>query len=134
MRQGARITLPAALLATGLAGCAASEGGQASRFAPDYRGIETHLLDDDLVNFRVEMNGARDSADVERYAECAAAQYALIRGFGFARHVRTKVAEEGGIWRADAVYTISPTLPDGMAKIDAEVVAADCAENGIPMV
>ena len=62
------------------------------------------------------------------------AQYTLIRGFGFARHVRTNVVEEGGIWRGDAVYTISPALPDGITKIDAEVVAADCAENGIPMV
>ncbi|WP_397543940.1 hypothetical protein [Roseovarius salis] len=134
MRAGVQIILPGALLATGLAGCAASEAGQTARFAPDYRGIETHLLDNDLVSFRVEMTGARDAADVERYAECAAAQYTLIRGFGFARHVRTKVAEEGGIWRADAVYTISPALPDGIRKIDAEVVAADCAENGIPMV
>ena len=134
MFRGARITLSAAGLATGLAGCAASEGGQADRAAPDYRGIETHLLDDGLVNFRVAMAGARDATAVERYARCAAAQYTLIRGFGFARHVRTKVAEEGGIWRADAVYTISPALPDGIAKIDAEVVAADCAENGIPMV
>ena len=105
-----------------------------TRFAPDYRGVETRLLDGDLVRFHVEMGGARDSADVERYAECAAAQYALIRGFGFARHLRTNVAEEGGIWRGDAVYTISPALPEGLKKIDAEVVAADCAENGIPMV
>ena len=80
------------------------------------------------------MAGARDAGEVERYAECAAAQYALIRGFGFARHLRTNVVQEGGIWRGDAVYTISPALPDGVKKIDAEVVAADCAENGIPMV
>ena len=70
----------------------------------------------------------------DRYAECAAAQYALIRGYGFARHLRTNVDEEGGIWRGDAVYTISSALPRGLKTIDAEVVAADCAENGIPMV
>ncbi|MEM6587904.1 MAG: hypothetical protein AAF641_05610 [Pseudomonadota bacterium] len=105
-----------------------------SGFAPDYLGIETHLLDGDLVNFQVEMRGARDRLDVDRYAECAAAQYTLIRGFGFARHVRTNVAEQGGLWRGDAVYTISSSLPDGVKKLDAEVVAQDCAENGIPMV
>lgn len=123
-------------LAGGVAACDAPrpDAEQAAPFTPDYRGIETHLLDGDLVNFRVEMRGAREIEDVERYAECAAAQYALIRGFGFARHVRTNVVEEGGIWRGDAVYTISPALPDGIKKIDAEVVAADCAENGIPMV
>ena len=105
-----------------------------SGFAPDYLGIETHLLDGDLVNFQVEMRGARDRLDVDRYAQCAAAQYTLIRGFGFARHVRTNVDEQGGLWRGDAVYTISSSLPDGVKKLDAEVVAQDCAENGIPMV
>ncbi|MFX0545664.1 hypothetical protein ACEWPL_008980 [Roseovarius sp. S1116L3] len=127
-----------ALAASGaLAGCAAGEDGtgeSALPFAPEYRGVKTDLLDGDLVNFHVSMTGARGSADIARYAECAAAQYALIRGYGFARHVRTNIADEGGIWRADAVYTISPALPRGLKTIDAEVVAADCAENGIPMV
>ena len=105
-----------------------------SDFAPAYLGIETHLLDEDLVNFQVEMTGARDREEVSRYAECAAAQYTLIRGFGFARHVRTNVAEQSGRWFGDAVYVISPSLPDGVNQLDAEVVAQDCAENSIPMV
>nr|WP_315900442.1 hypothetical protein [Maritimibacter alkaliphilus] len=99
-----------------------------------YEGIETRLLDGDLVSFHVKMRGARSETDVSRYAECAAAQYALIRGYGFARHVRTNVAENTGLWQADAVYTISASLPRGLSTIDAEVVAASCAENGIPMV
>lgn len=119
-------------LALGLAGCAESAAPVA--FEPDYQGIETRLLDGDLVNFHVSMRGARDPLDVERYAECAAAQYALIRGYGFARHLRTSVSEEAGIWQGDAVYTISAALPRGLMTIDAEVVAANCAENGIPMV
>ena len=103
-------------------------------FTPDYQGIRTILLDDDLVNFRVAMRGARDNDDVDDYARCAAAQYALIRGFGFARHIRTNVAIEGGIWRADAVYTISPALPDGLRTIDAEVTVQNCVAEGIPTV
>ncbi|MEM9552458.1 MAG: hypothetical protein AAGA05_14860, partial [Pseudomonadota bacterium] len=71
---------------------------------------------------------------IEEFADCAAAQYALIRGYGFARHLRTNTKEEGGVWRADAVYTISPSLPQGLRTIDAEIVVADCAENGIPTV
>jgi hypothetical protein len=118
----------------GLAACAAPGADPEAAFTPEYRGIETRLLEGDLVNFRVEMAGARGTQDVSRYAECAAAQYALIRGYGFARHVRTNVDEEGGIWTGDAVYTISPALPGGIMKIDAEVVAANCAENGIPTV
>ena len=97
-------------------------------------GIETRLLEDDLVEFQVAMRGARTGEDVTAYADCAAAQYALIRGFGFARHVRTNVAEEGGVWKGDAVYTVSPGLPRGLSTIDAEVTVANCAETGIPTV
>jgi hypothetical protein len=99
-----------------------------------YRGVETRLLQSDLVNFRVTMSGARGSGDVLAYAKCAAAQYTLIRGFGFARHVRTNLGETGGIWQADAVYTISSSLPRGLRTIDAEVTVADCIEQGIPTV
>ncbi|PKQ13994.1 MAG: hypothetical protein CVT70_00600 [Alphaproteobacteria bacterium HGW-Alphaproteobacteria-1] len=118
-------------LTGGLAGCAEPEG---AAFAPDYRRVETRLLEGDLVNFHVTMRGARDASDVEAYADCAAAQYTLIRGYGFARHVRTQVTQKGGNWQGDAVYTISESLPRGLMTLDAEVVAANCAENGIPMV
>ncbi|WP_040615394.1 hypothetical protein [Oceanicola granulosus] len=120
-----------------LGGCSDAAGRAAPEpapFEPGYRGVSTFMLDDDLVNFRVSMTGARDADDVLRYAECAAAQYALIRGYGFARHVRTQVAEQGGIWRADAVYTISPALPRGASTIDAEVAVADCELTGVPTV
>ena len=120
---------PLALMA-----CADPAQDQVSRFAPQYMGVETALLEGDLVQFGVRMSGARNAADLDDYAECAAAQYALIRGYGFARHLRTNVYEEGGLWHGDAVYTISAALPAGLKKLDAEVVALACAENGIPMV
>lgn len=118
-----------------LIGCGggADQASQAS-FLPSYKGIETILLDGDLVNFRVEMTGARGNQDVADYAACAAAQYALIRGFGFARHVRTNVDNQGGTWRGDAVYTISAALPEGLRTIDAEVTVRDCGARGIPTV
>ncbi len=103
-------------------------------FQPSYKGIETLLLDGDLVNFRVAMTGARNDADVATYARCAAAQYALIRGFGFARLVRTTVDQNGETWTGDAVYTISAALPRGFRTIDAEVTVRDCGEQGIPTV
>ena len=136
--RGAPLALLATGLAAALAGCATGAADQpeatSNGFRPDYRGVETRLLSGDLVSFRVAMSGARGLPDVEAYAACAAAQYALIRGYGFARHVRTNVDEEGGVWRADAVYTISPALPRGIATIDAEVVVAACSEQGIPTV
>ncbi len=133
MKVAALISPLSLVVAGAVSGCE-STAPQTAAFNPSYQGVETRFLGDDLVNFQVRMVGARDSEDVSRYAECAAAQYALIRGYGFARHLRTNVTESGGIWRGDAVYTISPALPRGLKTIDAEVVAANCAENGIPMV
>ena len=112
-----------------LAACAPPSSGTA-----EYRGIQTVLLDDDLVQFNVAMTGGAGRNDVSNYAACAAAQYALIRGFGFARQVRTNVAFQGGVWRGDAVYTISAALPRGSKTIDAEVTVRDCGARGIPTV
>ena len=119
-----------------LGACTPSPQGSSAEpaFAPVYQGIRTLLLDGDLVNFRVTMAGARNDDDVAAYARCAAAQYALIRGFGFARLVRTTVAQKGGTWTGDAVYTISAALPPGFRTIDAEVTVRDCGEQGIPTV
>jgi hypothetical protein len=132
----AQVILAAGLL---LAACGgetrdSADVAQAAPFSPVYEGVETRLLDGDLVSFSVTMTGARGPEDVTRYAECAAAQYTLIRGYGFARHVRTVVDETAGNWRADAVYTISPALPEGSKTIDAEVTVADCGNSGIPTV
>jgi hypothetical protein len=129
-------TFVAVTLASGaLFGCAGeTQSASNAPFAPKYSGIETILLDNDLVDFRVQMTGARDEKDVEAYAACAAAQYALIRGFGFARHVRTNVEKQGGVWRGDAVYTISAALPRGLKTLDAEVTVRDCGAQGIPTV
>ena len=111
-----------------------SDTATAAEFKPTYLGIETILMDGDLVDFRVAMKGARNRDDVSNYARCSAAQYALIRGYGFARHLRTNIAESGGTWRADAVYTISAALPLGLRTIDAEVTVRDCGAQGIPTV
>lgn len=139
MRFAARHIAPMLGMGLALAGCATA-GGDAPVtraqpvFEPAYLGIETQLLDGDLVQFHVEMTGARDKTDVVAYSECAAAQYALIRGYGFARHVRTNTDETGNIWSGDAVYVISRALPEGLRTIDAEVTVAACEENGIPTI
>lgn len=101
---------------------------------PRYLGIQTALLEGDLVQFTVAMQGGRGAVDVSDYAACAAAQYALIRGAGFARQVRTNIDFQGGIWRGDAVYTISAALPRGNRTLDAETVVRDCAARGVPTV
>lgn len=124
----------ALILAGGLAACEPMEPVEQGPFDPSYLGINTRLLDGDLVNFFVTMRGARSDADVDDYARCAAVQYALIRGYGFARHVRTQINERNGVWHGDAVYTISAALPRGLKTIDAEVGVTECIENAIPRV
>ena len=96
--------------------------------------VQTRLLDNDLVQFHVTLSGTQSSEQVARYAECAAAQHTLIRGFGFARRVRTRIGQEAERLSADAVYTISRSLPQGTKIIDVEVVADACARDKIPMV
>ncbi|RMD94950.1 MAG: hypothetical protein D6811_01830 [Alphaproteobacteria bacterium] len=138
----AREAAALALALAALGGCAGDGGAAVGRArladAPlgevEYLGLETRLLEDDIVKFLASARGERGREAAIAYAECAAAQYALIRGYGFARHLRTNVYEEAGIWRADAVYTVSPALPEGLRTIDAEVVVANCRDNGIPTV
>ncbi len=82
----------------------------------------------------VSMTGARDNEDIAAYARCAIAQYTLKRGYGFARHIRTNVTIKAGLWAADAVYTISKTLPQGLRIIDADITVQNCVTLGIPTV
>lgn len=99
-----------------------------------YQGIETILLDTDLVSFRLALKGAPDVTAIKDYARCAAAQYSVIRGYGYARHVRTNVAQKGKNWLGDAIFTISADEPHGIDTVDAQKVLRDCAERGIPTV
>lgn len=117
-----------------LGACAPAAEVSEGRGQPVYEGVQTILLDDDLVSFTVAMRGAKGGDEVEAYGRCAAAQYALDRGYGFARQVRTIVRRNGQSWVGDAVYLISPALPQGLRTIDAEMTATECAGLGIPTV
>jgi hypothetical protein len=122
-----------------IAGCGASEtapeaGSLRMALPPEavYLGAEAEALDGDLVRITAEMRGARDARDIADYARCALSGYADVRGHAFARHLRTTVDEAGGVWRADAVYTISPVIPEGLRTIDVEAQLSACEETGIP--
>ena len=129
-----RALVPAALLLLGVGGCTDPVHREQRAMPPAFLGIETRLLDGDLVNFRVAVRHAEDRRLVEDYAACAAAQYALIRGYGFARHIRTNLQQDGAIAKADAVYLISPALPKGVSTIDAEPLVRHCGARGIPTI
>lgn len=119
-----------------LASCAATEPAPEAEveFKPEYLGIETQMMDDELVNIRIAMKGARGPEDIDAYTACAAAQYAAIKGYGYARHLRTNLSERGSVYRADAIYTISAETPRGIRIIDADKAIADCKAQSIPTV
>ncbi|MES2539306.1 MAG: hypothetical protein V4583_01775 [Pseudomonadota bacterium] len=121
-------TATAALGACAPAGEVPEERGQ----APVYQGISTILLDKDLVSLTVAMTGAKDGSDVEAFGRCAAAQYALDQGFGFARQVRTIVKKDGQTWYGDAVYLLSAARPEGLRTIVTAEAVAECEVLGIP--
>ena len=129
---------PLALLATldtataALGACAPQAEVSEDRGQPVHAGIQTILPDDDMVG--VALRGAADRADVEACGRCAAAQHALDRGYGFARHVRTIARKDGQSWRGDAVYLIPAGRPEGLHSIDAEAAVTECAGPGIPTV
>ena len=89
-------------------------------------------IDGEVIGVLAEMRGIANEALVIDYARCIAAGHALSTGANFARHLRTSVTETGGVWTADALYTVSRAIPAGLARIDAEVTVADCAERGVP--
>ncbi|MEM9968661.1 MAG: hypothetical protein AAF755_11235 [Pseudomonadota bacterium] len=113
-----------------LNGCASSVP-VASDLIPEYRGVAVNVIGPGLFQVVVEMTNARDGADVSDYAACAAAQFALDQGFGFARHIKSEIFQDNDVWRGDAIYTLSQTLPEGLKTLDAEVLAADCVDRGI---
>lgn len=105
---------------------------ESANFAPTYEPIETRLLDVDLVSFKATVRGARGPGDMRDATDCAAAQYALIRGYGYARHIRTNLKVEGVVWEADAAYTISVDLPRGTNTLEAAATVAECQARGLP--
>jgi len=117
------------MAALGLAGCQAPG---AADLPTQFHVVETLRIDPGLVNILVQGEGPDAQSQVDAFAECAAVTFALEQGYGFARRIRTEVTKTGGNWRADAVYSISKTLPEGLRTIDAEIAALNCAETGIP--
>ena len=119
---------PVAMLMTMtlIAGCAEADPAAGPAPVPP----TASFLTDDLLQVTLEFAPETEAEVVRGLADCAAVEAVLLRGAGFARHVRTTMTEEAGISRADAIYTVSATLPRGEFSIDAEAVATSCREQG----
>lgn len=122
----ARALAISGLASFGLGACAAQPQAPASHV------VERLRIDETLVNILVETSGAGAEVRIDDYTTCVASKYALDQGFGFLRPIRINRTDSGGIWRADAVYSITPWLPRGPRTIDADIAVQNCAELGIP--
>ena len=100
----------------------------------DYVSAESELIGDGLVKISASVKNAESDHFASEFAACVVARYALLRGFGFARLVTDSVSRTEDIRTATSVYSITAHLPAGVRKLDAEIIAVNCAENGIPMV
>lgn len=100
----------------------------------EYISTNAELIGDGLVKFSASVKNVQSDHFATEFATCVAARYALLNGFGFARLVTDSVSRDDDIRTATSVYSITARLPPGARKLDAEVVAVNCAENGIPMV
>ena len=100
----------------------------------EYTSTKADLIGDGLVKMSASVKNIQSDHFATEFASCVAARYALLSEYGFARLVTDSVSKDDDIRTATSVYSIAARLPSGVRKIDAEVVAVNCAENGIPMV
>jgi hypothetical protein len=115
------------------AGCA-ERAPLASDFVPEYLGADVRLLAPDLAQVRASMTKAQSPSDVSNYADCALVGFMRTRGYNYARLLRGNLSQEGGVSSTDAVYSLSPDLPEGIKVIDAQARTAECAQKRIPTV
>jgi hypothetical protein len=132
VRATSRAVLTGSL--AGLMACAQGPKPEPAESAPDldYREADVTLMGGDLVRVQVALKGATEQEQIDSYARCIVVGYAMKNNAGFARHVRTVTDKEGGVWHADAVYSVTAALPEGLVTIDAEMIADDCESQGIP--
>lgn len=100
----------------------------------EYVSASSELIEDGLVRVRVGVKNAKQDVAVLYFVNCAAACYEIDRGYAFARHITSTLDYKSDLKSAEEVYLVSATLPPGSKNLEAEVIAINCAENGIPMV
>ena len=122
--MGARIVTALAII--GAAGCTQTGSPEPVAFSAP----AASYLSADLIAVSLEVSGAPTREALRAVTDCAAAEAARLRGDNFLRHVRTSREDEGGISRADAVYSVSKELPAGAFVLDAAIVAANCRAEG----
>ena len=134
MRQMAMLYALVLAMAGVVSACDQMVSTPMSTKAVDYVSAEAELIGDGLVKISASVKNAESDYLASAFAACVAARYALLRGFGFVHLVADSVSHTGNVRTATSVYGITARLPAGVRKLDAEVVAVNCAENGIPMV
>ena len=100
----------------------------------EYVSTEAELIGDGLVKISAFVKNVESDDFDAVFTACVAAPYVLLRGFAFGREISGSISQIDDIRTATSIYIFNARLPAGVRKLDAEVVAVNCAKNGIPMV
>ena len=100
----------------------------------EYVNASAKLVEGGMVRVRGDVLNAKQDAAALYFANCVAARYAINGGFPFVSNVASTIDYKPNLISVEADYVILSDLKSGSKELDAEVVAINCAENGIPMI
>ncbi|MBA4491992.1 hypothetical protein [Paracoccus sp. S1E-3] len=86
----------------------------------------------DLVMVQVRLQQGVDDSAAFAYATCTLAAWSTTTKTPFARHVRTVKSEDKSVQVVESVFTMSKTMPLGLAVMEREQTLRDCRAHGIP--
>ena len=100
----------------------------------EYVSTEAELIEDGLVKISAYVKNVESDHFSAKFAAFGAALHVRLRGLGFASGITDSARRIDDIRIATSIYSINARLPAEVRKLDTEVDAVNCAENGIPLV
>ena len=100
----------------------------------EYVNGSANLLEGGVVRVRGDVLNAKHDAAALHFANCVAARYAINVSFPFVSNVASTIDYQPNLMSVESDCLILSDLTFGSKELDAEVVAINCAENGIPMI
>ena len=116
-------------------GCAQSAADKNILDTPvEYVNGSANLLEGGVVREGGDVLNAKHDAAVLHFANCVAARYAINVSFPLVSNVASTMDYKPNLMPVESDYLILSDLTSGSKELDAEVVAINCAENGIFMI
>lgn len=123
------LTMAAVVL---LSACAQRIGSSVSD-PVTFMGAKTRLIARDMVQVTASVAHPVAGA-ATAYADCVAAQYALIRGMSHASRVTSTTTGQADIVSEKTTYLVSSVAPDGKNVLNAQEIVTRCKANNVPTV